>query len=100
MFLILNLWIAHKAIWLISNGNHFKTILAQKKQNSINSIIDYHRRTLKLYKLYTLIPNNLDSHTSNAQQWTSTSVNARPGMPGMMTKLLNIYETNMIITAN
>ena len=50
--------------------------LAQKKQESNNSIIDYHRRALKIY---TLIPNNLNSHDSHAQQWTSTNVYARHG---------------------
>ena len=91
MFLILNLWLAHKAIWLISNGFHFKKILAQKKQKSVNSIIDYHRGALKQYKLYTLKPNNLDSHTSNAQQRTSTSVNARPRMPFIAIQCLLLF---------
>ena len=47
-----------------------------------------------MYKLYTLIPNNLDSLVSHAQQWTTTSVHARHD-----DQVLNILETNMIITA-
>ena len=62
---------------------HFKKILAQKKQNSNNSIIDYHKRVLKIFKLYILIPKNLDSHASDAQQWISTSAHARHDEQGL-----------------
>ena len=44
-------------------------------------------------KLYILIPNNLDSHASDAQQWISISVHARHD-----DQVLNIWETNTITT--
>ena len=54
-------------------GSILSEDLTQQKQNYRDSIIDYHSRALIIYKSYTLIPNNLESHVPYAQQWTPTS---------------------------